>query len=177
MGAAEEPGFLDVENTPERVARMLRDEVLSSYRPEAMRDLLASFRTFPTGGAQDLVAMGPISFHSSCAHHMIPFFGEAFVGYVPTNRLVGLSKIPRVVRHFSRKLQTQERLTGEIADFLETNLEPRGLIVVVRARHLCMEARGVMAPGVITRTSTVRGIAKTSASTREEFYTLLRVDG
>lgn len=168
---------MDVANTPGRVARMFREEVLAAYRPGALDDLVSSFRMFPTGGAQEMVTMGPVSFHSTCAHHVLPFFGEAFVGYVPGERLVGLSKIPRVIRHFSQKLQTQERLTMEVADFLEEHLEPMGVAVVLRARHLCMEARGVRAPGVVTRTAALRGVAESNPEVKQEFYSLLGVRG
>ena len=173
MGAYEtEPDYLDVQNTPRRVARMLQDELLSGYREGGREALQRAFTTFPTGGAQEMVAEGPIPFVSLCAHHMLPFLGEGYVGYIPGCRLVGLSKIPRVVEFFSRKLQTQERLTMEIADFLMENLKPKGVIVLLRARHLCMEARGVRAPGVVTRTSALRGIAGHPA-VKSEFYRLL----
>ncbi len=173
MGAYEEPEFLDVRNTPDRVARMLLDELLGSYRPGALEDLRKCFTTFPTAGAEEMVTLGPIPFVSLCAHHVLPFVGEAFVGYIPGKRLVGLSKIPRVVKFFARKLQMQERLTKEIANFLETELSPRGVIVLMKARHFCMEARGVETAGVITRTSAVRGIAYSDPSVRTEFYRLL----
>ena len=152
---------------------MLQDELLASYQPGALDDLRKRFTTFPTGGAGEMVTEGPIPFFSLCAHHMLPFIGEAFVGYLPGDRLVGLSKIPRVVRFFSQKLQMQERLTMEIADFLDDELKPLGVIVVMRARHFCMEARGVRTPGVLTRTSALRGLAFRNPDVKREFYTLL----
>ena len=166
---------MDVQNTPARVARMLHDELLAAYRPGALDDLVRRFTTFPAAGKQPhpMVTEGPIPFISMCAHHVLPFAGEAFVGYVPGDRLVGLSKIPRVVKFFSRKLQMQERLTEEVADFLTEHLQPKGVIVLMKARHFCMEARGVETPGVITRTSALRGIAFEDPAVREEFYRLL----
>lgn len=164
---------MDVENTPARVARMWLDELASSYRPGALAALKERFTTFPVSGHQEMVTLGPIPFISTCAHHLLPFVGEAYVGYIPDDRLVGLSKIPRVVKFFSRKLQMQERLTTEIADFLEEQLHPKGMIVLMKARHFCMEARGVETPGVFTRTSALRGLAMTVPSVCEEFYRLL----
>ena len=152
---------------------MLATELLGSYRPGALDELKERFTTFPAAGSSEMVTLGPIPFVSNCAHHVLPFLGEAFVGYIPGARLVGLSKIPRAVDFFSRKLQMQERLTTEIADFLEEELRPKGVIVLLKARHLCMEARGVRTPGVMTRTSALRGIAMTDDSVRVEFYRLL----
>jgi GTP cyclohydrolase I len=173
VGGTQEPEHLDVGNTPLRVARALLEETLGSYRPGALGDLRKRFTTFPTAGAEEMVTLGPIPFSSTCAHHMMPFVGEAFVGYIPEAHLVGLSKIPRTVKHFSRKLQTQERLTMEIADFLQEELAPKGVIVLMKARHFCMEARGVECAGVITRTSALRGIAMTDPDVKLEFYRLL----
>lgn len=148
---------------------MYQDELLAGYKEGGSQALRKAFTTFPTGGAKEMVTEGPIAFTSLCAHHLLPFMGEAYVGYIPGRRLVGLSKIPRVVGFFAAKLQTQERLTTEIADFLVENLKPKGVIVLLRARHLCMEARGVKSPGVITRTSALRGLAM-KPGVKDEFY-------
>ncbi|ANF31957.1 GTP cyclohydrolase [Leifsonia xyli] len=114
--------------------------------------------TFPNDeGYDDLVLVRDIPFTSLCAHHLLPFRGVAHVGYLPAGRLLGLSKLARVVEHFSRDLQLQERLTMQVADFLDEQLEPRGVGVVLEAEHLCMSARGVRAAGTLTRTSRFTG--------------------
>jgi GTP cyclohydrolase I len=172
--AAGEEAFLDVPTTPFRVARMYVDELLSSYQPGKLEALIQGFTKFPAPhGRQEMVVLSPIPFISLCAHHMIPFIGTAHVGYIPRSEVVGLSKIPRVVDFFSHKLQVQERMTSEIADFLEEHLQPVGLIVLLSARHLCMEARGVRKPGVYTRTSALRGMVLDDVGMKDEFYHLI----
>jgi GTP cyclohydrolase IA len=113
-----------------------------------------------------------IPFASLCQHHLLPFHGLAHVGYLPGDRVVGLSKLARVVEWFARDLQTQERLTGQVAGWLEEQLEPRGVGVVVDAEHLCMTVRGVQAPGVRTVTSALRGRVRDDPRTRAEFLAL-----
>jgi len=152
---------------------MFKDELLASYRDGALDDLNQRFTLFEARGSHEMVTVGPVPFSSLCAHHLLPFHGVAHVGYIPDKWLVGLSKIPRVVEHFARLLQMQERMTTQIADYLDANLHPQGLIVLVEARHLCMECRGVKTSGAITRTSALRGVAKSSSEVREEFYRLL----
>lgn len=177
LGAyADDPELLDIANTPKRVAKMYMEELLSSYKEDALTKLKAGFTMFPTGASHEMVTVGPIAFTSLCAHHLLPFAGQAHVGYIPNERLVGLSKIPRTVEFFSRKLQLQERLTTQIADFLETMLEPQGLIVLLEARHQCMECRGVKTPAAVTRTSALRGEAR-AAEVKSEFYYLLSRSG
>lgn len=168
----DDPTLLDVRKTPQRVARMMARELLSGYRPGALDDLWERFTTFPVSGPQELLVQGPIPCASLCAHHLLPFVGEAWVGYVPNRKLAGLSKFTRVVRHFARKLQMQERLTTQVADFLVEALDPKGLIVFIEARHFCMELRGVEAAGVFTRTSALRGIAMKPA-VKSEFLSLI----
>ena len=175
-GVHETDPALDLEHTPERVARMLTDELFVGYSEKAREELDHKFTVFPRPPSEQpptVVVECGINFYSMCSHHMVPFFGVAHVGYVPNKLLVGLSKIPRVVKFLSSKLQLQERLTDEIADYLEEHLKPQGVIVLLEARHLCMEARGVRAPGVVTRTTALRGVAWESAP-REEFYRLLQ---
>lgn len=117
-----------------------------------------SLRTFPnTERYTDPVALNDIPFFSVCAHHFLPFFGSAHVAYLPGNRIVGLSKLARVVDFFARRPQVQERLTEQVADYIERRLAPRGVMVVVQARHFCMEMRGIGQAGLITTTSAVRG--------------------
>jgi GTP cyclohydrolase IA len=131
--------------------------------------------TFPNDeGYDELVMARAIPFHSLCQHHLLPFHGVAHVGYLPGERILGLSKLARVVDLFARGLQTQERLTGQVAGWLQEVLEPRGAGVVVDAEHLCMTVRGVEAPGVRTVTSALRGRLRDDPLTRAEFLALAR---
>ena len=130
-------------------------------------------RTFPNAeGYSEMVAVTGIPFHSLCAHHLLPFFGTAHVAYLPKERIVGLSKLARVVEFYARRPQVQERMTEQIIDLLETRLTPAGAMVVVQARHFCMEMRGVSKTGSITTTSAIRGAFEDSR-TRQEFLDLL----
>jgi GTP cyclohydrolase I len=131
--------------------------------------------TFPNdGGYDELVVAREIPFHSLCEHHLLPFAGVAHVGYLPGERIVGLSKLARVVDYFSRALQVQERLTTEIARWLESELEPRGVGVVLEAEHSCMSLRGVAKPGATTVTSALFGVLRDDQRTRGEFLSLTR---
>ena len=142
----------NLDGTDQRVARAYQ-EMLGGLRRAEPR-----LRTFPnTKRYAGVVAVTGIPFYSVCAHHFLPFFGEAHVGYVPRGRLVGLSKLARVVDFYARRPQLQEDLTEQVAALLLERLAPAGLIVSVEARHLCMEMRGVSRPGVTTRTTSVRG--------------------
>jgi GTP cyclohydrolase I len=125
------------------------------------------------GGYDELVVVSDIAFASLCEHHLLPFVGVAHVGYLPGERIVGLSKLPRLVEHRSRRLQVQERLTTEIADWLEEALRPRGVGVVLEATHLCMSLRGVRQPGALTTTSALRGRLREDPRTRQEFLELI----
>jgi GTP cyclohydrolase IA len=129
--------------------------------------------TFPSDGYDELVVVSDIAFSSLCEHHMLPFVGRAHVGYLPGERIVGLSKLPRLVEHRARRLQVQERMTTEIADHLERILEPRGVGVVIEATHMCMSVRGVRRPGAVTTTSAVRGRLRDDPRTRQEFLDLI----
>lgn len=130
--------------------------------------------TFPNEGYDELVVVRDIPFHSLCMHHMLPFQGVAHVAYLPGELIVGLSKLPRVVESFSRDLQVQERLTVQIAAWLEETLRPRGVGVVLEAEHACMALRGVRKPGARTVTSALRGTLRDDARTRSEFLALVR---
>ncbi len=146
-----------------RVARAYQ-ELLAGLNPGAEPQL----STFPnTDGYEGIVSVTGISFYSICAHHFLPFFGTAHVGYVPGERLLGLSKVARVVEYYARRPQLQERMTAQIAALLDERLGPAGVMVSVEARHLCMEMRGVSRPGVITRTTTARGVMKKRRWQRE----------
>lgn len=165
---------LDLVNTPVRVAKMYREELLASYAPGALEGLKRQIKVFPAEGSHEMVVQGPIPFVSLCAHHMMPFPGEAWIGYIPKDKLLGLSKFVRITRFFAAKLQLQERLTTEIADFFVETLDPLAVVVFIEAKHYCMEARGVQVSGVLTRTSALRGIAMTKPEVKSEFLTLIR---
>jgi GTP cyclohydrolase I len=130
--------------------------------------------TFPNdGGYDEMVVVSDIAFSSLCEHHLLPFVGVAHVGYLPGERIVGLSKLPRVVESCARRLHVQERLTMQVADWLERELRPRGVGVVLEATHLCMSLRGVRQPGARTRTSALRGLVRDDPRTRQEFLELI----
>ena len=125
-------------------------------------------------GYSDIVLVRDIPFHSHCEHHMVPFMGLAHIAYYPTRGVVGLSKLARVVDTFARRLQTQETMTAQIADVIESILKPRGVAVMVEAEHLCMAMRGVQKAGVSTITSQFRGVFKDDANEQARFLTLVR---
>jgi GTP cyclohydrolase IA len=146
---------------------------------EAYAELLTppAFRatTFPNEDGYDgLIVAQAIPFHSLCMHHLLPFRGLAHVGYLPGERIIGLSKLARVVERFARDLQIQERLTVQIADWLQDELVPAGVGVVLEAEHMCMSLRGVQQPGARTVTSALRGAIRDDAETRQEFLALTR---
>jgi GTP cyclohydrolase IA len=160
------PGFsLDKEHhrgTPARYVKMMKE----LCEPEEF-----TFTTFPTD-TNDMVVLGPLPFYTLCAHHVIPFHGSAFVGYVPNGHIAGLSKFARAVKYVAKGLWDQESLTSALADFLEKNLhEPKGVAVVMEAEHLCMAMRGVETPGVITTTSVMRGVFSDHARTAKAEFT------
>jgi GTP cyclohydrolase IA len=129
--------------------------------------------TFPNDeGYDELVVARAIPFHSLCEHHLLPFQGVAHVGYLPAERIVGLSKLARVVDLFARRLQVQERLTVQIAGWLQQELQPKGVGVVIEAEHLCMSLRGVQKPGTLTVTSALHGLVRNDQRTRQEFLSL-----
>jgi GTP cyclohydrolase I len=151
-------------DTPARVARLYR-ELLTPAPFDAT--------TFPNdGGYDELVVARAIPFHSLCEHHLLPFVGVAHVGYLPGERILGLSKLARVVDHFARALQVQERVTTQIAGWLRRELEPKGVGVVIEAEHLCMSLRGVQKPGATTVTSALHGLVRDDPRTRQEFLAL-----
>lgn len=129
--------------------------------------------TFPNDdGYDELIVVRAIPFHSLCMHHLLPFQGVAHVAYLPGERIIGLSKLGRVVEHFARDLQIQERMTTQIADWLERELEPKGVGVVLEAEHLCMSLRGIQKLGAKTVTSALRGLVRDDPRTRQEFLAL-----
>ena len=123
--------------------------------------------------AKDMVIVQNIEFFSLCEHHLLPFFGKAHVGYIPNGRVIGLSKIPRIIDMFSRRLQVQERLTSQIADAVNNALDPKGVAVVMEGQHMCMQMRGVEKQSSYTSTSAMHGKFRTSAETRSEFLSII----
>ncbi len=160
-----------LKETPDRVGRMYL-EIFRGLEEKSA----PVFTTFPNEEKySNMVIVKDIGFFSVCAHHMIPFFGKAHVAYIPDQRIVGLSKIPRAVDFYARRPQLQERLTEQIIDLLVEKLKPQGAIVVMEARHLCMEMRGVEKPGAYTTTSAIRGCFEDQV-VRKEFLDLLMKD-
>lgn len=165
VALGEDLGDDDLRDTPRRVA--------AAYA-EMLTPRSFNLTTFPNDeGYNELVLARDIPFHSLCQHHMLPFKGVAHVGYLPGRRILGLSKLARVVEHFSRRLQVQERLTMQVADWLDDQLDPKGVGVVLDAEHLCMTLRGVEASGSKTVTSAVHGLLRDDERSRAEFFALV----
>lgn len=159
-----EPDREGLRDTPERYARFVNE----FFTKEEF-----NFTTFKNEGYDEMVIQLNIPFYSICEHHIVPFFGTGHIAYIPGDKIVGLSKLARTLRYFSRRLQNQERITTQVADFLEEQLSPQGVAVVLSARHLCMEMRGVEKQGATTATSSLRGVFKTDPSTRSEFFRMV----
>tara|TARA_Y100001963_G_scaffold107235_1_gene148237 strand:- start:1980 stop:2591 length:612 start_codon:yes stop_codon:yes gene_type:complete len=156
--------------TPRRVKRAFFDDWFWGYdhNPE---DVLKVFED-GADGYDEMVLETDIPVYSHCEHHMAAIFGVAHIAYIPDGRIVGLSKLPRLVDVFARRLQVQERLTTQIADCLNNHLKPKGVGVILKCRHMCMESRGICQPGVATTTSALRGCLKDEPETRAEFLSL-----
>jgi GTP cyclohydrolase I len=164
VALGEDPSSEHLAATPGRVARSFA-ELLT---PRAF-----DLTTFANDeGYDELVLARDIPFHSMCEHHLLPFHGVAHVGYLPGARILGLSKLARVVELFARRLQVQERLTKQVADWLDEHLQPKGVGVVLDAEHLCMSLRGVQATGARTMTSTLHGLLRDDSRSRQEFFAL-----
>jgi GTP cyclohydrolase I len=168
-GIGEDPDRQGLERTPARVQRMYA-ELTAGYHVDP--DRLINGAIFDVDYSEMVVVRG-ISFSSLCEHHLLPFFGTAAVAYIPRGRVVGLSKIPRIVEMYARRLQVQERLTQQVADFLMDRLQPKGVGVVIEATHLCATMRGVRKPGTLMTTSAVLGLFRSNDKTRAEFLSHL----
>ena len=166
----EDPGREGLSRTPDRVERSLKF-LTDGYRQDVEK-LFAQARF--TEPYDEMVLVKDIDFFSLCEHHLIPFFGKCHVAYIPDGKILGLSKIPRVVDIFSRRLQVQERLTTQIAEALKRHLQPKGVAVVMEAQHLCTMMRGVQKQNTKMITSSMLGIFRTDPKTRMEFLSLLK---
>jgi GTP cyclohydrolase I len=167
----EDPDREGLQETPARVARMYA-ELFSGLHDDPRQHL----RKFFTEKYDEVVLVRDISFNSMCEHHMLPFIGRAHIGYLPAGRVIGLSKLARVVEVVARRPQVQERMTETIADLLVEELEAKGVAVVIEASHSCMTIRGIRKPGSICVTSAMRGIFKSNLSSRSEIMTLIYGD-
>ena len=169
--AGDDPDREGLVETPRRVVKAYR-ELFAGYEADP-REYLA--RTFEeVGGYDELVILKDIPVVSFCEHHMLPFIGRAHVGYLPQNRVVGISKLARVVRGFARRLQIQEKLTAEVAGAIQDILKPKGVGVVIVSEHSCMTMRGVNTPGTRLTTSHLLGEVRDDPRTRQEFFDLVR---
>ena len=167
----EDPSREGLMKTPLRAAKAM--EFLTSGYCQNVDDILNG--AIFDEDYDEMVIVKEIEFYSLCEHHILPFWGKCHVGYLPRNRIVGLSKIPRIVDMFSRRLQVQERLTREIAEALETTLDPRGVAVVMEGQHLCMMARGVEKQAPKMATNVMRGAFRGDSSTRAEFLRCVQI--
>ena len=165
----EDPDREGLRRTPERVASSLA-WLTRGYEMDVQQ--VIGQGVFDAEGATNMVMVRDIELYSLCEHHMLPFFGKAHIAYIPNGKIVGLSKLPRVVEVYARRLQVQERMTEQIATALDEALKPQGVGVVIEAYHLCMMMRGVEKQNSKTITSAVRGLFRTDQRTREEFLTL-----
>lgn len=168
----EDPTRDGLRDTPARIARMY-EEIFAGLNEDPVEILGVTFEE----SYDEMVILREIPFYSMCEHHLLPFHGQAHVGYLPNGKIVGLSKIARAVDVFARRPQVQERLTGQIADCIEDVLGAKGVGVVIEAEHLCMTMRGVRKPGATMVTSAMRGRFREEVNTRQEFLGLIRPDG
>ena len=167
--AGDDPSREGLENTPERVAKSY-EEFFEGYRQDPEEILRTTFEE--TEGYDEMVVLKDINFHSHCEHHMVPIIGRAYVAYLPDKRVVGISKLARVVEAYAKRLQIQEKMTAQIANAINDVLKPRGVAVIVEAEHQCMTTRGVQKPGVAMVTSTMLGAFRDDPMTRREFLAI-----
>jgi len=165
----EDPTREGLQKTPSRVAKALQF-LTEGYQldPEAILN-----QALFTSSNDEMVVVRDIEFYSMCEHHMLPIIGRAHVAYIPDGKVVGLSKIPRIVNVFARRLQIQEQMTEQIADAIASTIKPKGVAVVLHARHMCMEMRGVQKINSTTVSSALRGLFKSDQRTRNEFYNII----
>lgn len=170
IAVGEDPDREGLLETPKRVANMY-EEIFAGLTEDPKQHI----KLFNEQSNDEMVIVKDIPFYSMCEHHLLPFFGKAHIGYIPSdNKIIGLSKLARIVDNFAKKPQVQERLTSDIANFLNDNLQPKGVAVIMEAEHMCMTMRGARAAGSKTQTSALRGIMRTDAKTRAEVLSLLK---
>ena len=166
----EDPDREGLKETPRRVANMY-EEIFGGLQEDPTKHL----KIFHEGRNEELVTVRDIPLYSMCEHHLLPFTGVAHIAYIPREgRVLGLSKLARIVNSFARRPQLQERLTEQVADFLDKELQPLGVAVIIEAEHLCMTMRGVRAAGAKTQTSALRGVIRSDVRTRAETLSLLK---
>jgi len=167
----DDPRREGLQGTPQRIAEMYA-EIFSGLDMDARAELTVGFEV----GHREMVILKDIPFHSMCEHHLLPFYGVVHVGYIPNKegRVVGVSKLARVVEIFAKRPQLQERMTSQIADAILEAVQPDGVAVIIQAEHLCMTMRGIKKPGSNVLTSATRGIFRTRAATRAEFLSLVQ---
>lgn len=163
----EREGLID---TPKRILKSY-DELYAGYKQNP-KEILGT--VFEDGACDEMVILKDIEFYSMCEHHQLPFFGKISIGYIPNGKVVGVSKLARLVEVFARRMQIQERLTSQIADTLNEVLEPKGVMVICEAQHLCMVSRGVKKQNSKMITSAIRGVFKEKQEARNEFLQLIR---
>ena len=168
IAVGEDPDREGLVETPSRVARMY-EEIFSGLEDDPRRHL----KIF-NDGSEEMVIVRDIPLYSMCEHHLLPFIGRAHIAYIPKNgKIIGLSKLARIVDCYAKRPQLQEKLTAQVADFLQNELDPMGVAVIIEAEHLCMTMRGARASGAQTRTSALRGIMRSDEKTRSEVMSLL----
>lgn len=168
--AGDDPDREGLLDTPSRVVKSY-EEFFAGYRQDPKTLLQRTFEE--TDGYDELIVLRDIRFESHCEHHMVPIIGVAHIGYLPQNRVIGISKLARVIEAFAKRLQIQEKLTAQIANIIDEVLKPRGVAVIVEARHQCMTTRGVHKPDATLVTSRMLGELRENASTRREFMAIL----
>ncbi|MDA7818312.1 GTP cyclohydrolase I FolE [Sulfurimonas sp.] len=169
LHVGEDPSREGLLKTPERV-RKAHEFIFGGYNEDPI-DILES--ALFTSSNNEMVLLKDIEFYSTCEHHLLPIIGRVHVAYIPDGKVVGLSKIPRVVNVFARRMQIQEQLTEQIADAINEAIKPKGVAVVIQARHMCMEMRGVEKINSTTTSSALRGLFKRDEKTRSEFFSLI----
>ena len=160
-----------LKNTPKRIAKSYKEIFAGMDDGNEPKITL-----FKNPGYNDILAVKDIPFYSMCEHHLLPFFGKVSIAYIPGDEILGLSKFPRITKFFAAKPQVQERLTKDIADFISEKVKSKGVLVIIKARHMCMEMRGIKSINAETRSSAIRGVFKESKETREEALKLLLED-
>ena len=158
-----------IQDTPHRIAKMWVNDLFSGNYNEQPK--ITVFDN--VNDIDDMVFLGPISIKSTCSHHFIPFLGEAYVSYIPDKKIIGISKLARIVRWFMRRPQIQEELVKQIADYIQEFLNPKGVVVYIKAQHLCMVARGVEENNSWMKSSAVRGVFRDSQAARKEFFDMV----